>query len=134
MQDRFKSRVYDKAVKRYLTDNDVYEITDGILDTLYDLLNDENRNFVLGRHDLIFEQCTGLKDKNGKLIYEGDVVSLVPEIEKIRYVVKWDEYNAQLFLDGLNKRVRIDFNTIDLKLEVVGNIHENPELLEATND
>ena len=130
MQDRFKLRVYDKAVKRYLTDNDVYEITDGILDTLYDLLNDENRNFVLGRHDLIFEQCTGLKDKNGKLIYEGDVVSLVPEIEKIRYVVKWDEYNAQLFLDGLNKRVRIDFNTIDLKLEVVGNIHENPELLE----
>ena len=130
MQDRFKLRVYDNAVKRYLTDNDVYEITDGILDTLYDLLNDENRNFVLGRHDLIFEQCTGLKDKNGKLIYEGDVVSLVPEIEKIRYVVKWDEYNAQLFLDGLNKRVRIDFNTIDLKLEVVGNIHENPELLE----
>lgn len=130
MQDRFKLRVYDKVVKRYLTDNDVYEITDGILDNIYDLLNDENRRFILGRHDLFFELCTGLKDKNGKLIYEGDVVSLVPEIEKIKYVVKWDEYNSQLFLDALKKRVRTDFNTIDLKLEVVGNIHENPELLE----
>lgn len=45
-----------------------------------------------------------------------------------------DEYNAQLFLGALNKRVRIDFKTIDLKLEVVGNIHKNPELLEVTND
>lgn len=124
MKDRFKLRVYDKVVKRYLTDNDVYEITDGILDNLYDLLIDENRRFILGKHDLIFELCTGLKDKNGELIYEGDVVSVpefyngIPTGKIPRYKVSYK--HAAFNIHGVNTE----------QLEVIGNINENQELLE----
>lgn len=130
MQDRFRFRAWNKIKQNY--DYDIQECQKFPLHNS----NKEKcfacfQSYLKNQDILEIEQCTGLKDKNGKMIYEGDVVSLVPEIEKIKYVVKWDEYNAQLFLDALNKRVRIDFNTIDLKLEVVGNINENPELLEG---
>lgn len=81
--------------------------------------------------EIIPEQCTGLKDKNGELIYEGDILRLVSETDKDEYVVNWYEHNAQLSLDVLNDRGQTDFDIIDSNyLEIIGNIHENPELLE----
>lgn len=139
MQDRFKLRVYDKIVKRYLTDNDVYEITDGILDDLYDLLNNENRQFILGRHDLIFEQCTGCRDCSNQLIYEGDILEIAEDMGVSHVVVRWDNEFQKWLVEGdteadyefydLVKRP-CDTNELVDDVGVVGNIHENPELLE----
>ena len=72
-------------------------------------------------------QYTGLKDKNGREIYEGDIFS--PELIEENGFVEWDNK------DSYFKLVFSDFSEplycyyMD-ELEVIGNIYENPELLE----
>lgn len=72
------------------------------------------------------EQSTGLKDANGKEIYEGDIVEATIEgcIQADKYLVKnmWDSHVWTEESDG--------YYAVS-KMEVKGNIHTNPELLEA---
>ena len=97
-------------------------------------------------------QYTGLIDKNGKEIYEGDIIQLVNEdLEVIKVVCEFGAANRQIFdnlveITGFYfKRICDDRKTFpivnnylgkhDLELfEVIGNIYENPELLEVENE
>jgi len=85
-------------------------------------------------------QCTGLKDKNGKLLFEGDIA-------RTKDYGKGDDYdtfrvvyrNASFCLENVNdnrgKRFifsRNSVKTYDNKLcEIIGNVYDNPELMEA---
>lgn len=78
---------------------------------------------------LILEQYTGLKDCKGNEIYEGDIVKYTDFDKYVNFLpVKWSS-DMCAFETGAS---RIDY--VVRRCEVVGNVHENPELLEAADD
>lgn len=71
-------------------------------------------------------QFTGLTDKNGEKIFEGDIVDILTENEEIG-VVKWDDGGFIVSADGFCVDFQHNINGTDV--EIIGNIHDNPELL-----
>lgn len=84
-------------------------------------------------------QFTGLTDKNGNKIFEGDIVQCVEAfaLDKIKkgecYVVDWFDEGAMFEITkGLDSE---DFNhCTELQFKIIGNIHDNPELLKGTKN
>ena len=77
------------------------------------------------RNDSIIMQFTGLHDKNGKEIYEGDIVTysgITSNNEKIIRIISYNTDYAR-FQSGMYLLDNIEL------IEVIGNIYENPELL-----
>lgn len=82
--------------------------------------------------NLIFQQSIGLADKNGKEIYEGDIVCACSSDNKYLSTVEWDESDGQWgFLSIRSKNMQFTYNLSYRcsRWEIVGNIFENPELL-----
>ena len=81
--------------------------------------------------EFIWEQSTGLKDRHGTEIYESDVVLDYYDGDDA-FIVKWDEDTASFILTGTDNIAAVSFDNFDpdIDLEVIGNIHENPELLD----
>ena len=80
-------------------------------------------------NDVKLMQYTGLKDKNGKEIYEGDVVNYShPRTNEIIRTVTFK--HGAFGIEGIYEKTHIIFgNILDNHIEVIGNIYENPELL-----
>lgn len=128
MQNRFKFRVWKGQENRMVYD--VTYLNPLILDPA---IKEENKHNIL-------MQCTGLKDKNGKLIYEGDIID---KGTRCKWVVTWFRNRFILVPDFeyenrdkcVNERVcgfkyfENNHNYADRDNEVIGNIYENKELL-----
>ena len=141
---RFKFRVWNNSEIHYndfvVTATGYVAKLNAIYNVEYDNEKDEEKEiqseheFMIDNSDLDFEkdkilmQCTGLKDKNGKLINEGDIVKIfhVSGTMQGKYffdVVEWNDLRCRF--DTENYGIIND----DDVYEVIGNIYENPELL-----
>lgn len=120
MQDRFKFRFWDKETQT-MQKIPMVELRHRI--TLDKIFADDR---------VIFMQCTGLKDKNGKLIYEGDIINIwcINFTKNQISEVKFCKERAAFTFD-----YNTDFGNIvpctmeKTEIEVIGNIYENSELI-----
>lgn len=116
--ERFRFRIWDPYLEKFY----YFSIGDYI---------DKHKHEWMFREDTIINQCTGLKDKNGTYIYEGDIVEIEIHKKPEIGVVKWD--NTSFIVDIIcNKRYELlryimCFGSYFIK--VVGNIYENSDLL-----
>lgn len=170
MNDRFKFRFYDKDKKIMIKpieemsviewenvcstygQNEWYLCIEAVMPTILNYFDYDD--FYKMNFEIM--QCTGLKDKNGKLIYEGDIVNVKINGIKTSNVVVWDRKEWQL--KKYNKNFKQNCSACEVKTrqkcqycsqyfsvsghtnfkdfynnEVIGNIYENKELLNETN-
>ena len=96
-------------------------------------------------------QCTALKDKNGKPIFEGDILRVItgngwscPKGTKVYYEVVFTEFNKECatwaeYIGFMAKREEDNLDSIHYIVnshgaEVIGNVYDNPELLQRSDE
>ncbi len=113
-------------------------ITGGIFQQKADDVKDEvvyiidnSSNDVDWAHRVIADtvgQYTGLTDRNGRKIFEGDIVNILTENEEFG-IITYDD--GGFFVDASTFSVDFMNNINGSDIEVIDNIHDNPELLEV---
>jgi len=143
---RFKFRAWDK------THRDMYEKVEGVAFYRYDIKDESKKEKFCGvtvtlrngcpqfipEEDLILMQSTGLHDKNGKEIFEGDIVHEdgIGNAEIVFMDKAWldREYSEPDIIPAFlmkwhDESSSCSFIKKGTQVEIIGNIHENPELL-----
>jgi uncharacterized phage protein (TIGR01671 family) len=122
-----KFRVWSKDRKMFVMDGMSVE------DIQEDATHSVHLPMLIKQEECVWQQYTGLKDRNGQEIYEGDLINFSWQAG---YKEFYDDKNQEVFYNnesasfvfGKDKSCMLDRVVYDT-LEVVGNVFENPELL-----
>lgn len=131
-QNRFKFRVWDSALNVYIKDINFFLNTNGEL--LLPKQKDSNELKSTSCDRFIVEQCTGLSDCDGNLIYEGDIVeyeyhSYLNYLKTEIHTISYSDLEARWKFDN----TYIYFNAdVAEECKVIGNINENKNLIKQT--
>jgi uncharacterized phage protein (TIGR01671 family) len=141
MNDRHRFKVWDKHKGLWLDEG---KVAFDNLDNFYifdDACEDTNRKdedgnyyweiLLLKNSDrYIKADCTGLKDKSGKLIYGGDILQINWDAESELALVMYVGAGFDFVKIGADEHVWVSWRELPAAIEIIGNIYENPELLE----
>ena len=119
----------------------------------YSINNQQYGNKSCSFNDCQLMQFTGLTDKNGNKIFEGDIITAdcypfidndkqnyvgiieyIDELSSFEYILQCVNSEKRGISNGINEELEGNEDLICEDFEVIGNIYDNPELLEAKNE
>ena len=115
MNNALRFRVWDKVFNRYWSEEEIKENAAWLL-----FPNNNNIN------NIEIERCIGIKDKNGKPVFEGDILS---DYDGFKFLVRWNALELKYVFIPISKNNSEDLDIYPNECELVGNIHENEGLL-----
>lgn len=129
-ESRFRFRVWNEEEKNW--SEHLYNNGEGriAVDWFWNGCEIDSQYNAAEDSQFVIEQCTGIRDANGKLIYEGDVLDATEDGFENRLVVRWNKTFGGFTLEN-TRRGGVSLNTLiaATMMKIIGNIHENPEIL-----
>lgn len=129
-----KFRAYDSGSLCRMYQPDEVMVGDG---NIWIIDEDDVAGEWIVNNDLNLMQSTGLKDLNGIEVFEGDILEVTDKHSWLE-VVSYSQEKAMFVTEEINREFKVPesplYDLSDstfLKFEVIGNIYENPELLEV---
>lgn len=131
MEREIKFRVFDIENKNmiYLSESQMSSYSLSMNNRFWSLFDGDERGCGNADSSGILMQFTGMKDKNGNKIYEGDVCSYKQDVSNSKERIGFVHYDSEMCFFGLSGIEELSFIST-YEIEVIGDIYRNPELIQ----